>query len=341
MYFVDNNTGTTEMPALAPSQGTEVKWFTEGDGNKGISHIGQDWLNIIQAELLAILTEGKIQPDKTKLNQLTLAIKAIITANAFSRKNNLKEIQDAGADAQTNARKALGLGGLATKDKLSSTDVGALEKSKNLSDVPDKATARTNIEVYSKTEGDGRYLRKDQNLKDVGNAATARKNLSVYSKSDVYTKEEGDNRYLRKDQNGADVADKSTFIDNLGLRETVNKAANALPSNGTAVAANRLANAHTINGVPFDGTQDINITSGMTQSTADGRYVQNVQLGAESYHSPGSNVVSWTYRAPSGCMLSGIGISETGSNSSDNVNGVYYRAIQIYINGYWRTVSSI
>lgn len=207
--------------------------------------------------------------------------------------------------------------------------------------MPDKATARTNIEVYSKTEGDGRYLRKDQNLKDVGNAATARKNLSVYSKSDVYTKEEGDNRYLRKDQNGADVADKSTFIDNLGLRETVNKAANALPSNGTAVAANRLANAHTINGVPFDGTQDINITSGMTQSTADGRYVQNVQLGAESYHSPGSNVVSWTYRAPSGCMLSGIGISETGSNSSDNVNGVYYRAIQIYINGYWRTVSSI
>ena len=90
MYFVDNNTGTTEMPALAPSQGTEVKWFTEGDGNKGISHIGQDWLNIIQAELLAILTEGKIQPDKMKLNQLTLAIKAIITANAFLRKNNLK-----------------------------------------------------------------------------------------------------------------------------------------------------------------------------------------------------------------------------------------------------------
>ncbi len=97
MYFVDNNTGTTEMPALAPSQGTEVKWFTEGDGNKGISHIGQDWLNIIQAELLAILTEGKIQPDKMKLNQLTLAIKAIITANAFLRKNNLKEIEDAGS----------------------------------------------------------------------------------------------------------------------------------------------------------------------------------------------------------------------------------------------------
>ncbi|EIS9346095.1 phage tail protein, partial [Escherichia coli] len=29
----------------------------------------------------------------------------------------------------------------------------------------------------------------------------------------------------------------------LGLRDTVNRAANALPSNGTAVAASRLANA--------------------------------------------------------------------------------------------------
>ncbi|EFS8391429.1 phage tail protein, partial [Escherichia coli] len=65
--------------------------------------------------------------------------------------------------------------------------------------------------------------------------------------------------------------------ENLGLRETVNKAANALPSNGTAVAANKLATPRNINGVPFDGTQDINITSGMTQSVADSRYVQSIR----------------------------------------------------------------
>ncbi|EGK3091085.1 phage tail protein, partial [Escherichia coli] len=40
-----------------------------------------------------------------------------------------------------------------------------------------------------------------------------------------------------------------------------------MPSNGTAVAASRLANARRINGVAFDGTQDINITSGMPEST--------------------------------------------------------------------------
>ncbi|EJN3717225.1 phage tail protein, partial [Escherichia coli] len=33
--------------------------------------------------------------------------------------------------------------------------------------------------------------------------------------------------------------------------------------------------------------------------------------------------------------------SETGSNSADNVDGVCYRAVQIYIGGAWRTVSSV
>ncbi|EIF3165267.1 phage tail protein, partial [Escherichia coli] len=196
MYFVDNNSGVTDMPPLAPSQGTQVKWFTEGDGRKGISHIGQDWLNIVQAELLAILTEGKVQPDKAKLNQLVTAIKAIIAANAYSRKNNLKEIADAGAEAQAAARRHLGLGGLSGKDSLAAADVGALEKSRNFDDVLDKPTARLNLDVYSKGEGDARYL--------------------------------------RRDQNGADIPDKGTFINNLGLRETVNKAADALPSGGTA-----------------------------------------------------------------------------------------------------------
>ncbi|HBA8670196.1 TPA: phage tail protein [Escherichia coli] len=137
------------------------------------------------------------------------------------------------------------------------------------------------------------------------------------------------------------MPDKGAFIDNVGLRETVNKAANALPSDGTAVAANRLANAHTINGVAFDGTQDITITSGMTEATADGRYVSNVQLGAQSRHSPPGNEVSWEFRTPSGCMLSGINVQDTGKNSADNIAGVYYRPVQIYIGNAWRTVSSV
>ncbi|EJH1128902.1 phage tail protein [Escherichia coli] len=303
MFHVDNNSGVANMPALAPAQSNTTTWFTEGDGQKGISWIGQDWLNILQAELLNILAEANIQPDKAQLNQLTLSIKAIIAANAFSRKNNLKEIADAGAEAQRLARGYLGLGTLATKNSLGPGDVNALAK--------------------------------DQNLADLENAGTARNNLDVYSRS------EGDNRYLRREQNGADIPDKGAFIDNVGLRETVNKAANALPSDGTAVAANRLANAHTINGVAFDGTQDITITSGMTEATADGRYVSNVQLGAQSYYSPGGNEMSWSYGAPSGCMLSGINVQDTGKSSADNIGGIYYRPVQIYIGNAWRTVSSV
>ncbi|EDR2522051.1 tail fiber protein [Salmonella enterica subsp. enterica serovar Java] len=114
------------MPALSPVQSNTPTWFTEGDKNKGISWIGQDWLNILQAELLNILSEAGIKPDKGKLNQLTLSIKAIVAANAYTQVNNLKEIFDAGIAAQVAARSHLGLGKLATKDSLGPADVGAL-----------------------------------------------------------------------------------------------------------------------------------------------------------------------------------------------------------------------
>ncbi|ENT9139909.1 hypothetical protein ACFA5M_002187 [Salmonella enterica] len=142
MFYVDNNSGSPTMPALSPANSNTPTWFTEGDKNKGISWIGQDWLNILQAELLNILSEAGIKPDKGKLNQLTLSIKAIITANACMQANNLKEIFDAGAGAQAAARGHLGLGRLATKDSLGPADVNALAKDQNLNDVPDKAKAR-------------------------------------------------------------------------------------------------------------------------------------------------------------------------------------------------------
>lgn len=143
MFYVDNNSGSPTMPALSPANSNTPTWFTEGDKNKGISWIGQDWLNILQAELLNILSEAGIKPDKGKLNQLTLSIKAIITANAYTQANNLKEIFDAGAEAQAAARGHLGLGRLATKDSLGPADVNALAKDRNLNDVPNKALART------------------------------------------------------------------------------------------------------------------------------------------------------------------------------------------------------
>ncbi|EEN5775887.1 phage tail protein [Salmonella enterica] len=182
------------MPALSPVQSNTPTWFTEGDKNKGISWIGQDWLNILQAELLNILNEAGIKPDKGKLNQLTLSVKAIITANAYTQANNLKEIFDAGIAAQAAARGHLGLGKLATKDSLSPTDVNALAKDQNLADVPDKAAGRASLDVYSKTESN--------------------------------------ENYMAKSQNGADIPNKPLFIENVGLKETVERATNAVQKNG-------------------------------------------------------------------------------------------------------------
>nr|WP_146335157.1 phage tail protein [Escherichia coli] len=133
---------------------------------------------------------------------------------------------------------------------------------------------------------------------------------------------------------GRDILAKSTVaavIEYLGLRETVNRAANALPSDGTAVAANRLANAHTINGVPFDGTQDITISSGT---------VTAIRLGSVTAHMPGT-WESWDLNLGGGNVLTGIKVQDVGKNTADNVGGVYYRPLQYLLNGAWVTAASI
>ncbi|HBA9191654.1 TPA: phage tail protein [Escherichia coli] len=127
------------------------------------------------------------------------------------------------------------------------------------------------------------------------------------------------------------MPDKGAFIDNVGLRDTVNKAANALPSNGTAVAANRLANARKINGVAFDGTQDITISSGT---------VTGIRLGSVTRYGK-NNWETWDLNLGGGNVLTGITVQDVGKNSADNIAGVYYRSVQYLLNGAWVTAASI
>lgn len=61
------------------------------------------------------------------------------------------------------------------------SDDSALKINSNLSDVQDKAEARNNLDVYSKSDS----LAKNNNLSDLGDVTQARDNLSVYSKTHI------------------------------------------------------------------------------------------------------------------------------------------------------------
>lgn len=68
------------------------------------------------------------------------------------------------------------------------------------------------LEIYLGT----RYLQKNQNLSDVPDKAKGRSSLEVYSKT------ESDENYMAKSQCGADIPNKPRFVQNIGLKETLN-----------------------------------------------------------------------------------------------------------------------
>ncbi|EGD7559791.1 phage tail protein [Shigella sonnei] len=73
----------------------------------------------------------------------------------------------------------------------------------------------------------------------------------------------------------------------------------------------------------------------------DSRYVRDIRLGGAATYKPTNNGMTWTHQAPSGCVYSGIIVQDTGSNSADNIGGVYYRPVQKYINGTWYNVAQV
>ncbi|MBJ9011224.1 pyocin knob domain-containing protein, partial [Citrobacter koseri] len=120
MFHLDNNSGISSMPAPAAQQSSATRWFTEGGGTDSPSWPGQDWFNIVQAELLNVLTAAGIAPKKAQFNQLALAIKAIVNKDALLKANHLSEIKDAGAAAQKSSRENLGLKSAAIADVVAS-----------------------------------------------------------------------------------------------------------------------------------------------------------------------------------------------------------------------------
>ena len=76
-------------------------------------------------------------------------------------------------------------------------------------------------------------------------------------------------------------------------------------------------------------------------SNFDSRYVRDIRLGGAATYKPANNGMTWTHQAPSGCVYSGIIVQDTGSNSADNIGGIYYRQVQKYSNGTWYNVAQV
>lgn len=74
MYHLDNTSGVPEMPEPKEQQSISPRWFGESVEQGGISWPGADWFNTVQAELLNLLKEANISPDKKAYNQLSQAI---------------------------------------------------------------------------------------------------------------------------------------------------------------------------------------------------------------------------------------------------------------------------
>ena len=203
MFYIDNDSGVTVMPPVSAQRSAIVRWFSEGDGNNVITWPGMDWFNIVQAELLNTLEEAGIQPDKTKLNQLALSIKAIMSNNALLIKNNLSEIKTAGASAQRTARENLDIYDASLNKK-------GLVQLTSATDSPSETLAATAKAVKIAMDNASARLAKDRNGADIPNKPLFIQNLGL---QETVNQASG---ALQKNQNGADIPGKDTFTKNIG-----------------------------------------------------------------------------------------------------------------------------
>ncbi|MXE43316.1 phage tail protein [Escherichia sp. HH41S] len=84
MFHVDNPTGVPVMPPVAVELSKTTLYFTEGGNGIPPTYPGPDWFNIIQSELLEILRQANIKPDKNTTNQIMTALKKLFITNSGS-----------------------------------------------------------------------------------------------------------------------------------------------------------------------------------------------------------------------------------------------------------------
>lgn len=211
MFHLDNNSGISAMPKPAAQQSSATRWFTEGGGNNSPSWPGQDWFNIVQAELLNVLTAAGIAPEKTAFNQLALAIKAIINKDALLKDNLLSEIRTAGASSQKTARENLDITD-ATLNKKGLTQLS------NAVDSTSEAQSATSKAVKIAMDNANARLAKDRNGADIPNVALFLQNvgLGAAAKSSVVQTTGQSEKDVISQKGATDNFALKSLLDNFG-----------------------------------------------------------------------------------------------------------------------------
>lgn len=116
-------------------------------------------------------------------------------------------------------------------------DTSFLRIADNLSDVPNKAAARANLQIYSSVESNNKFLQIANNLSELTDIQAARNTLQVYSTVEANT------LFVTKTANLSDLTNKTVARANLGLGNSATL--NVGQSAGTVAAGDdyRIVNA--------------------------------------------------------------------------------------------------
>lgn len=350
MLYVDNGSGIPNMPDIAEKRADTPQWFSEGKGNQQITWPGADFFNMWQAEGLNILAAAGMQPDKTKLNQLALAIKALIKQPTdditdWAKKQFLAKDQNGGdipdkqkfienlgltetveqaRNAVPSTRKVNGKA-LTTDITLTSGDIGALPVTGG------KLNGPLGIGTDNALGGNSIVLGDN----DTGIKQNADGVLDFYANGQLVARIQPGTLFVI---NAVQAGDGKK----LGLSSNNNSALNAglnLWGDGgnrpTVIELGDDQGWHLYSQRNPDGSIQFVVNGQVipdNYGNFDARYVQNVQRGAPV--SPGKIDEYGPAEAPAGCVLTNARHDPT------TKYGVFttYRPLQIYING-WRTIA--
>ena len=330
------------LTAVKDKFGPGKNGFTDGNIRTGRL---ATWLNsamwdAIQEELCGVIEKAGIELNKEEHDQLYKAILLLvggaINEEALLIKNNLSDVEN-----KDKAVENLGL-------------KPTVDKAKNA--VQRDGDTMTGKLTLPQTSGFG---------VNTDNALGG--NSIAFGDNDTGIKQNGDGildvyangRHVFRFQNGVAIAlkniqagDAKKFTLSSANNSTKNATFNLWGNSSRPVVAELGDDSgwHFYSQRNTDGSITFAVNGQMTPSNYgnfDARYqqrnggVQDVRYGSEMYYNPGGNQISWTFRSPSGHGLSGINVQETGSNSADNIGGVYYRPLQKLINGTWYNVASV